>query len=315
MKWANIIKKVVCFCIVCSMVSGMAPFAFSDVNPSTEEGKAISVMQQKGYINGFGDGSFRPTATLTRAEFVTIINKMYGFTVETENIFTDIKKEDWYYSNVLSAVQAGYIKGMGDGTFRPNEAVTREQVCVMLAAILNIELLLVGETPSDNVSEWARESVNKMLSFRIFSLEENNKFRATEPIKRGEVCVALEKCIIDEQQDWNSEEFSVDSIAREELEKILVGLIENMENKVIPLCEDSLHKEVAERIVDSLKNYLANPDYDYVTSTKAAYEIYRTQKPERAAIFKRIIAENLKAEEVMILYDIFFSDGIEDVLG
>ncbi len=314
MKWMNIIKKTICFCIACSVFSAAA-FAFSDVNPSTEEGKAISVMQDKGYINGFGDGTFRPMATLTRAEFVTIINKMYGFTVETENIFTDIKKEDWYYSSVLSAVQAGYIKGMGDGTFRPNEAVTREQVCVMLNSILNIELLPVGDSPSDNVSEWARESVDKMIAFRIFSLEENNRFRATEPIKRGEACVALEKCIVDEQKDWDSGEFSVDNMAREELEKILAGLIDNMENKVVPLYEDPLHKEVAERIIDSLKNYLADPDYDYVTSTKAAYEIYRTQKPERAAIFKNIIVENLKTDEMLILYDIFFGDGIEDVLG
>lgn len=309
------VKKIISFLVALAVLMSVSAFAFSDVNPSTEEGKAISVMQEKGYINGFGDGSFRPDATLTRAEFVTIINKMYGFSVETENIFTDIKKEDWYYSNILSAVQAGYIKGMGDGTFRPNEAVTREQVCVMLNSILKIELLPFGQKPSDLVSEWARESVEKMIAFGIFSLEEADRFRATEPIKRGEVCVALEKCIVDAPDEWSSEAFSVETMAREELEKLLARVIESMEKKVIPLCEDPVHKEVAERIVDSLKNYLIDPNYDYVTATKATYEVYRTQTPAEAAVFKDFIAENLKTDEMLLLYDVFFSEGVDEVLG
>ncbi len=307
--------RIISFLVAFTVLAGANSFAFSDVNPSTDEGKAISVMQEKGYINGFGDGTFRPGATLTRAEFVTIINKMYGFSVETENIFTDIKKDDWYYSSILSAVQAGYIKGMGDGTFRPNEAVTREQVCVMLNSILKIELLPYGQKPSDAVSEWARESVERMIAFGIFSLEENDRFRATEPIKRGEVCVALEKCVVDAPDEWDSGAFSVESMAREELEKLLARVIESMENKVIPLCEDPVHKEVAEGITDSLKEYLADPDYDYVASTKAIYEIYRTQTPEEATVFKKLLAANLKTDEVMLLYEVFFSEGVENVLG
>ena len=107
---ARIFVAVICFI---SMLS-MSVFAFADVDVSTATGKAVEKMHSHGYIQGFGDGTFRPNDTLTRAEFVNIINKMYGFSVESENIFTDINESDWYYGAVLTAVQAGYIKGMGD---------------------------------------------------------------------------------------------------------------------------------------------------------------------------------------------------------
>jgi hypothetical protein len=195
MKFKNIYMTLVMVLIALTTITAFA--SFKDIKPETKMGEAIIRMKERGYINGFGDGTFRPYDGLTRAEFVTIINKMYNYTVESPNIFKDVSTDDWFYSDVLRGVQAGYIRGMGDGTFKPNDKVTREQVCVMLDNILNIQITQFDQEISDNVSAWAKESVENMLANRIFMLEDAGKFRATQDITRGEACVALEKCIID----------------------------------------------------------------------------------------------------------------------
>lgn len=292
-------------CIVLCMASVSAA-SFPDVDITTEEGKAISAMQQKGYINGFHDGTFRPKATLTRAEFVTIINKMYMFYVESENIFTDVAVNDWFRHDVLAAVNAGYIKGMGNGRFAPNEAVTREQVCVMLNSILKLGDMYYTPTITDTVSDWAKDSVLKMVSAYVFTLEDGEKFRATEPITRGEACVALEKCIVDVDFEQVFKPVNLEDIALEELLKKMKEIVKVMEEVIIPQLTDNDTITVGNMIVASMKKYINDPTYDYVPDANAAYAIYKTLGYARAATFKRPIYENIDVENLAILFDFFY---------
>ncbi len=291
-----------------SVILFEAAFAFSDVDLESDAGKAIMKMYGHGYIQGDGDGRFRPNDTLTRAEFVTIINKMYDFTVDSENIFSDVSKDDWFYSDILIGVQSGYIKGMGDGTFRPNNKLTREEVCVMLDRILKTELLPFNHKPTDAVSEWARESVEKLISNRLFTLEDNGKFRAMEPITRSEVCVALEKCIIDTEIEI--EPIDLESIAREELENKLKNMITVMKNTVIPGCTKEKSLEVAKRVTISMENYLKDPNYDYVSDAKATYKIYNTSDKKTAEELRGLILKNISTEDIGILYKFFYTPEI-----
>ena len=73
---------------------------------------------QKGYINGYEDGSFRPEATVTRAEFSKMINASVGIAKTADISFNDISSGDWYYQEVRKAVYAGYTNGYEDDTFR-----------------------------------------------------------------------------------------------------------------------------------------------------------------------------------------------------
>lgn len=283
-------------------------FAFSDVDGASEAGKAITKMQNCGYIQGFGDGSFRPNGTLTRAEFVTIVNKMYGYTLDMENIFSDVKVGDWFYKDVLIAVQAGYIKGHDDGTFRPDDEITREQVCVMMNRILNVELIPFGTPITDEVSGWARESVEKLVSNRFFLLESGGKFRALQPITRGETCVALEKCIIDVPVKFES--INLEEMIREELEKKLNNIIYIMENQIIPSYTYEVNNEIAGMILNSIKKYLNNPEYDYIPDAQATYEVYR-KSGKASREFKDLIYKNMNIDEIVILFDFFYTPEID----
>ncbi len=307
------IKKLLCIIlIIICLFSAVTVNAFSDLDDNSETGKAVLAMRKKGYIQGFEDGTFRPGATLTRAEFVTIINKMYGYSVESENIFNDIVEADWFYHDVLAAVQAGYIKGMGDGRFAPNQPVTREQVCVMLNSILNVGETYFEPEITDEVSDWARESVEKLVANFLFTLEPGGKFRATMPITRGEACVALEKCIVEVDFD-QIEPIDLESLAWEELERRLMEVIVCMEEKVIPSYTFDENVLVGNMIVDSMKKYIKNSEYDYVADGKATYEVYRHLGRERITEFKSAIYDNMEVEEMAILFDFFYTPEITEV--
>ncbi len=302
----TVLRKITAIAIALSMLL-CCTFAFSDVDGTSEEGKAVTKMQNCGYIQGFGDNTFRPGGTLTRAEFVTIINKMYGYKLDMKNVFSDIKEEDWFYKDVLIAVQAGYIKGHDDGTFRPDDAITREQVCVMMNRILNVEMLPFSVKITDEVSDWARDSVEKLISNRFFLLEEGGKFRALKPITRIEACVALEKCIID--VPINIEPVNFDEMVREELVIKLKNIIKIMEEIVIPEFTFEVNGEIAGMLLNSMKKYIDNPDYDYIPDAQAAFEVYK-KNGVAVVEFKDLVYKNMNIDEIIILFNFFFKPEI-----
>lgn len=303
----KLLFAVFAFCFISVNAAG-----FSDVNSNAEYASAVYKMQEMGYIQGFEDGTFRPNASLSRAEFVTIINKMYKYTEKGENIFSDVLKKDWFYNDVLSAVQAGYISGMGNGMFKPSDKVSREQVCVMLNRILNMQKLPFSETVTDSVSGWAKESVEILLSNHLFSLEAGGKFRAKEPITRSEACVALAKCVVDVNEEF--EVVSVENMAREELEKRLSGVIDQMEKNVIPACSTEGNKKVAVMITDNLKKYLEDPSYDYKAGTKETFDVYKTVPKAERDELRGHIYKYIDTNDLMLLYDFFYDSDINSVI-
>lgn len=64
---------------------------------------AIVYMNNKGLVNGYEDGSFKPSNNITRAEFYSIINKLAGYTQEEAISFSDVKESNWYYKTLRIA--------------------------------------------------------------------------------------------------------------------------------------------------------------------------------------------------------------------
>ena len=87
----------------------------------------IIYLLEKGAIKGYPDGSFRPDETITRAEFLTIVNSIFGYMEESDIFFTDVKESSWFYKDVKRAVKAGYIKGYEDGTIRKKGTAEGQQ--------------------------------------------------------------------------------------------------------------------------------------------------------------------------------------------
>ncbi|MBR1442774.1 MAG: S-layer homology domain-containing protein [Firmicutes bacterium] len=187
---------------------------FPDVTGDTQRA-AVMKMYENGYIAGYEDGSFKPDNEITRAELVRVINQVFGYERKDgseEKPFADINEKDWFYNDVMIAKDNSYIFGFPDDTFRPKENFTRQQVCVVLNSILGYQSRPKEVVVTDTISPWAENYVLSVVSNGVFDLEEGGRFRATENITRGEVCIALAKYIYSEEETEKDENVTVTEI-------------------------------------------------------------------------------------------------------
>ena len=124
---------------------------------------AISTLTNMGIIDGFSDGTFRPYAKITRAQFAKIAVGFFETTREDyQGYFTDVDINAWYTEYVEAAARVGLIEGFNDGTFRPNTNITRAQACVIVNRALgrspDEDRLLDGDEmitwPDNNPEDW-----------------------------------------------------------------------------------------------------------------------------------------------------------------
>lgn len=96
---------------------------FKDVSSSSPYKDSILALANRNVINGYGDGSFKAEAVVTRAEFAAMLNRALGILPKQQasKSFKDVQSGAWYAVQVNAAVDAGLINGFTDGTFRPNQ--------------------------------------------------------------------------------------------------------------------------------------------------------------------------------------------------
>ncbi len=192
---------------------------FTDVDANTTRGAAIYKMANAGILLGDGDGTFRPNDPITRGELTKIVNMIFGYTEKDATTFKDVNDTHWYKEHVLIAQKAGYIKGYEDGTFRGENNITREETCTILTRVADVQDLGYHPVISDAVSDWAVPYVEKVIGSFFMTLEEGNKFRATENITRAEFCEAFAKFVVekpvvtpdDEKKEENKEDNKEDN--------------------------------------------------------------------------------------------------------
>lgn len=108
---------------------------FSDVPAGQWYTVAVSTLANVGAITGCGDGTFQPRKSITRAEFVTILAGIYGENTSKGMPFSDVGRS-WCYDSVATAYANGWVSGYSDGTFRPNQTITRAEAVVILNSVL-----------------------------------------------------------------------------------------------------------------------------------------------------------------------------------
>ena len=109
---------------------------FDDVPANAWYAKAVNTLSSLDIISGVGDNKFEPERSITRAEFTAMAMKFAVGGEEGENIFSDVDENDWFYDAVVNSIQYGWIHGYGDGTFRPNNPITRAEVTAIVNNML-----------------------------------------------------------------------------------------------------------------------------------------------------------------------------------
>src|SRR5665648_130988 len=133
--FANLKKRVALLTILCMMVT-LVPSAVSAATVSDISGHwaqtTIQAWVDQGTIKGYPDGTFRPENNISRAEFTILVNGMFGYTKMAANTFTDVKADAWYANTIAIGIEAGYINGYPDGTFKPENYIKRGEAVVAL---------------------------------------------------------------------------------------------------------------------------------------------------------------------------------------
>lgn len=195
----NFTKKLLPLTLTAAMIVPSVPAmaAPSDIAGHWAE-SVITQWQSKGLIQGYEDGSFKPNNTITRAEFVTLMNNAKGFGSEGSINFSDVKNGSWFYSAVARAVAAGYVKGYSDGSFKPGNTITRAEAAVMIANAARLSANEAGAyrfTDVGSIPAWARGSVGAVVAAGYMTGYPDGSFYANASISRAEAVSSLNRML------------------------------------------------------------------------------------------------------------------------
>lgn len=155
--------------------------------------KEIEVAQKMELISGYEDGTVRPDSNITRAEFVMMVSRALDITpVENASIFSDIKNH-WAKGYINALNMLGVIGGYGDGTFRPDDKITRAEVITIISRIID-EKRVEDKTNTrfdDINNHWAKNHIEKWAKKGIINGVKPNKFAPDKKTTRAEAIVIL----------------------------------------------------------------------------------------------------------------------------
>ncbi|ANY67323.1 hypothetical protein BBD42_13190 [Paenibacillus sp. BIHB 4019] len=183
------------------------PLEFTDVaNHWAKE--SVNDMGSRLVINGTGNELFSPNQDITRAEFAAIIVRGLGLKLENSaSSFTDVRSADWYGTAVQTASAYGLIKGFEDGSFRPNDKITREQAMAIIAKAMKITglkdklpaaesaVLLGRYADAAKTSAWATEGIADVLQAEIVTGRSDTQLAPKANMTRAEVAVIIERLL------------------------------------------------------------------------------------------------------------------------
>ncbi|MGM9553980.1 MAG: DUF4127 family protein [Faecousia sp.] len=175
----RILAAVLCCLLLLQMIpvgSAVEPRLFSDVSESDWYYESVSEAVERGLMNGTSQTTFSPEETTTRAMLLTILYRMDGKkSVETDISFPDVAPDAWYAEAAAWGLYYGIVLGFEDGSFRPEEIITREQAALILLRYANYrefdvsasaDLTAFGDTAQ--ISPWAEEALAWTVGCGIF---------------------------------------------------------------------------------------------------------------------------------------------------
>lgn len=157
--------------------------------------EVVSSWINQGLISGYEDGTFKPDAPVKRAEFVAFVNRVLKLLDKSESPFTDVSSNAWYSDDVLKAVEADMIKGYGDGLFKPEAPITRQEAAVVLFNAFELDVDESGAAnsfaDSGKIASWAKSAVSSLYKNGYVKGRTGNNFAPTDNITRAETVAMI----------------------------------------------------------------------------------------------------------------------------
>ena len=151
---------------------------YTDVPAGKWYNNAISTLSNMGVIGGYADGTFKPDAPISRAEFAKIAVSFSNVAdLSYRGYFADVKESDWFSGFVAAAKDAGLIEGYSDGTFQPEKAITRAEVCTIVNRTLgrkpsasHMKISDRIDWPDVSVTDWYYEAIMEATNSHTYQM-------------------------------------------------------------------------------------------------------------------------------------------------
>ncbi len=161
------------------------------------------------YISGFGDGTIRPDAPLTRAECAKMLTYIVDIgTIGQSSVFSDVPATFWGYKAIIALSNAKIIYGYANGTFKPNNKITRAEFATIIARIADIK---EGSAPFKDISgHWAKADISALAASGYINGYSDNTFRPNSTITRAEAVKIINKVVGIEPNNAETRELFTD---------------------------------------------------------------------------------------------------------
>lgn len=164
--------------------------------------KAVGVMATLGITEDIADTSFYPGQNITRGEFVTMLVRICKQKKNAASVpFGDVTEDSYQYEEVMTAKVLGVAKGDENGNFRPDEAITRQDVCTLVYRMMlkmnkvnpeiKTEDYFEGFVDTDSIAPYATEPVAGLIRAKILKGDDTKSIRPEDNMTRAEAAVIL----------------------------------------------------------------------------------------------------------------------------
>lgn len=190
---------------------------FPDVKTSDYFYDAVMELSERGVINGFEDGTFRPNNNVTRGQAAVIIAGVLG--LNTNNVtnpgFKDVPTSHPYYGAISALANAGYINGFEDGTFGATQPITRNQMAIIIAKAFKLEAPANTTLPFTDVYPAYKNQIAALFTNGITSGTSKSTFGGSSNVTRGQLAQFVVKAenVSKSEDVENSTTFTIESIS------------------------------------------------------------------------------------------------------
>ena len=220
-------KRILSILLALIMVVGLMPAAvlaaetegealpFTDVPEDAWYIDAVRFVYEQGLMIGTGETTFSPEDTITRAMIVTILHRLEGEPAAAGMAFSDVAEGKWYTAGVAWASANGIVNGFPDGTFLPNDPITREQLVTILYRYAQFKELDVSVGEDTNilsyydafdVGDWAMPAMQWACGADILPGTEGGYLSPAVPATRAETAVVFTRLLAPAAEEPQAEE-------------------------------------------------------------------------------------------------------------
>ena len=199
-------KKIVSLILIIYIIftlSGITSYGQSDTTVGEDlkghwAESTLAIWMDMGLLHGYDDGMIHPDGTVTKAEFITFVNRIFGYYEKAETNYTDVSKSDWFAEQAAIAKGSGYMDWYKQEHLNPKQAISRQDVCAILYAVMQLQASedmtsLQGFSDHSTIPEWSRAYVAGAIEKGYMGGYPDKTLRVENSITRAEAMVMLNK--------------------------------------------------------------------------------------------------------------------------